>query len=130
MGVTSWGDEDNALNEFSAAGIKWEDAPLAANLNVVTGKRLLFDAVGAGCFALEKYDQPNEQPATRKAFVSPFESAMSPEGREMKNNSVATESLRERDSASKRRKSASDFWRLNPIDYMGLLDAAYNTASR
>ena len=67
MGISSWGDEDNSLNEYSSAGIKWEDAPLAASLNVVAGKRLLFDAVGAGCFALGRYDQPSEQTALKPA---------------------------------------------------------------
>ena len=58
MGVTSWGDGDNSANEYSGAGIKWEDAPLSAALNVVSGKRMLYDCVGPGCYALHHYQPP------------------------------------------------------------------------
>ena len=58
MGVSSWGDDDNAENEYSGTGIKWEDAPLSAAMNVVTGKRLLYDCVAAGCYALAHYEPP------------------------------------------------------------------------
>ena len=75
MGVSSWGDDDNAQNEYSSAGIKWEDAPLSASMNVVSGKRLLYDCVGAGCYALSHYEPPSHN-----VKVSPSASSSGPDG--------------------------------------------------
>ncbi len=125
MGVTSWGDEDNAFNEYSRAGIKWEDAPLAASLNVVTGKRLLFDAVGAGCFALEKYDQPSERPAMPKHSSRPSSRQGSPGGESMRDRGVAGGTNK---ADTGRKRASCDFWRLNPIDYLALLETAFSNS--
>ena len=75
MGVSSWGDNANAQNEYSGAGIKWEDAPLSATQNVVTGKRILYDCVGAGCYALANYQPPTHNVKGRDGrVVSPLSS--------------------------------------------------------
>ena len=146
MGVTSWGDEDNSHNEYSSVGMKWEDAPLAASLNIVTGKRLLFDAVGAGCFALERYDPPSEEPVAPRQSNRPSSRQGSPgsekkrgrrkardskgagEGKEEEEQEEKEEQEEEEEQGKAARPSERahcDFWRLNPIDYMALIDTMY-----